>query len=137
MTIYFTAANDDAAAAALKSAPSGEETLTSEITPSGDAFTALIELVWGKSLDDLPDDEAERSGVATTLTEGIARLGDALVSALADRDQGELEDLAGPWADLVPSLKADDLVDFLGDLQHLSRNAKANGGGVYAVESFS
>ena len=137
MTIYFTAANDDAAAAALKSAPSGDETVTSEITPSGDAFTALIELVWGKSLDELSDDEAERSRVATTLTEGIARLGDALVEALADRDQGELEDLAGPWADQVPALKDEDLVDFLGNLQHLSRNAKASGGGVYAVETFS
>lgn len=137
MTIYFTAANDEAAAAALKSAPSGDETLTSEITPSGDAFTALIELVWGKSLDELPDDEAERSGVATTLTEGIARLGDALVEALADRDQSELEDLAGPWADQVPALKDEDLADFLGNLQHLSRNAKASGGGVYAVETVS
>jgi hypothetical protein len=74
-------------AAALKSAPSGDETLTSEITPSGDAFTALIELVWGKSLDDLANDQAEQSGVATTLTEGIARLGDSLVSELHDRDQ--------------------------------------------------
>jgi hypothetical protein len=136
MTIYFTAPNDEAAAAALTVAPSGEETLTSEISPSSEAFTGLIELVWGKSLDDLKGDQTEQDGVVTTLTAGVARLGGSLAKEIADRDQAELADLAVPWAEGVPSAQADDLVDFLNDLQHLSRHALATGVSVYALETF-
>lgn len=136
MTIYFTAVDDDAAAAALKNAPSGDETLTSDIAADGDAFNSLIELIWGKSLSDLETEQTEQQSVATTLTGGITRLGTSLVTAIAERDQGELADLAGPWAEAVGSAEAGDLVDFLNDLQHLCRHVKANGGSVYAVESY-
>ena len=33
-------------------------------------------------------------------------------------------------------MDADDLVDFINDLQHLSRHAKATGTSVYALEAF-
>ncbi|MGW6197984.1 hypothetical protein ACWF0M_17700 [Kribbella sp. NPDC055110] len=129
MATYFTASDDAAAGAPERSG--GDEQLSSEITASGGAFRTLIELVWGKSADDLPDDEHRW---AETPTEGLARLGDRLVDEIANRDQDELQDLATPWAELVPELKDEDLVDFLTDLQHLSRHAKADGLHVYSLQ---
>ncbi|MFD7159808.1 hypothetical protein ACFV9C_34780 [Kribbella sp. NPDC059898] len=126
MATYYTA-RDDADAPQQ----SDDEQLTSAITLSGGDFRVLIELVWGKSVDDLPDDEQRW---LETSVEGLARLGDRLAGEIADRDQDELQDLATPWAELVPELKAADLVDFLTDLQHLSRHAKAEGLHVYSLQ---
>ncbi|GAA3116744.1 hypothetical protein JOF29_006133 [Kribbella aluminosa] len=126
MATYYTA-RDDAGAPQQ----SEDEQLSSPITASGGEFRVLIELVWGKSVNDLPD--AEQRWVETSV-EGLARVGDRLAGEIADRDQDELQDLATPWAELVPQLKAADLVDFLTDLQHLSRHAKAEGLHVYSLE---
>ncbi|GAA1610771.1 MULTISPECIES: hypothetical protein [Kribbella] len=126
MATYFTA-RDDAGAPQQ----SDDEQLDSAITLSGGDFRVLIELVWGKSADDLPDDEQRW---VETSVEGLARLGDRLAGEIADRDQDELQDLATPWAELVPELEAADLVDFLTDLQHLSRHAKADGLHVYSLQ---
>ncbi|WP_427885421.1 hypothetical protein ACQHIV_24380 [Kribbella sp. GL6] len=126
MATYYTARAD-----ADAPQQSDDEQLTSAITLSGGDFRVLIELVWGKSVDDLPDDEQRW---LETSVEGLSRLGDRLAGELADRDQDELQDLATPWAELVPELKAADLVDFLIDLQHLSRHAKADGLHVYSLQ---
>lgn len=129
MATYFTASDD--AAAGVPERSGGDEELSSEITASGGAFRGLIELVWGKSADELPDDEHRW---VETQVEGLARLGDRLVDEIAERDQDEFQDLAGPWTELAPELKDEDLVDFLTDLQHLSRHAKADGLHVYSLQ---
>ncbi|MGZ0148656.1 hypothetical protein ACXJJ3_16405 [Kribbella sp. WER1] len=126
MATYFTVR--DEAGAPRQSA---DEQLSSPITTSGGEFRVLIELAWGQSIDDLPD--AEQRWVETPV-EGLARVGDRLVGEIADRDEAGLQDLATPWAKLVPDLRAADLVDFLTDLQHLARHAKAEGLHVHSLQ---
>ncbi|MGY4720703.1 hypothetical protein [Naumannella cuiyingiana] len=140
MTTYYTAADDDQAVQALKNPPTGDEVLTSDIAPDDDRFTALIELVTGKQLDQLDGDEyTVRDDVATDATQSVVALGSGLVAQIADRDAQEFTDLAGPWSATDAfdgSADPAELVDYLTDLQHLARNAAATNGGVYAVESF-
>lgn len=139
MTTYFTAADDVDARTALTHTPTGDEVLTSTVTPDDSRFTALIELVTGKSLDELDDDRyAVQSDIATDATANVSRLGSALTAEIANYDSAEFADLAGPWerSEAFENDNEDlDLVDFLTDLQHLCRNAVATNGAVYAVEN--
>lgn len=139
MTTYFTAADDVDARTALTHTPTGDEVLTSTVTPDDSRFTALIELVTGKPLDELDDDRyAVHSDIATDATANVSRLGSALTAEIANYDSAEFADLAGPWerSEAFENDNEDlDLVDFLTDLQHLCRNAVATNGAVYAVES--
>lgn len=139
MTTYFTAADDVDARTALTHTPTGDEVLTSTVTPDDSRFTALIELVTGKSLDELDDDRyAVHSDIATDATANVSRLGSALTAEIANYDSAEFADLAGPWerSEAFENDNEDlDLVDFLTDLQHLCRNAVATNGAVYAVET--
>lgn len=138
MTIYFTAADDIDARAALTYAPIGDEVLTSAIAPGNSRFNALIALFTGKPLDELGgDDYAVHSDIATETSKSLARLGADLTAGIANYDSAEFADLAGPW-ERSEAFENDaddvDLVDFLTDLQHLCRNAVATNGAVYAVD---
>jgi hypothetical protein len=66
----------------------------------------------------------------------VVRLSADLIAEIADRDADEFGDLTRPWqrSGVLDSGETD-VADFLIDLQHLSRNAVATKGAVYAVES--
>lgn len=142
MTVYFGAASDTAAVAALETTPTGDDVLTSVVRPDSDAFTALIGLITGAD-DDLPSgDFTVHTDVATDSSQSLVRLGSDLVAEIANRDAGQFAELAGPWersGALQDSGGWDggwDVADYLTDLQHLCRHAKAENVAVYAVESF-
>lgn len=137
-TTYFTAATDADATSALEAPPAGDEVLTSDIAPHSDAFTALIQLIIGAELRDLPGGTSiVCHGVASNGTTSLVRLSPDLVAEIADRDAAEFGGLAGPWrrTGALDDKDGIDVADYLIDLQHLSRNAIAEKGGVYAVES--
>lgn len=138
MATYFTATSDSAATSALENLPVGDEVLTSVIAPHSGAFMALVQLIAGAEIGGLlADPFAVCHVVASSGTLSLIRLSSDLVAEIADRDVFEFGGLAGPWR---RSGALDDnggmgLPDYLIDLQHLARNAIAEKGGVYAIES--
>lgn len=139
MTIYFSAAGDTDAVAALETTPTGDEVLTSVVRPDSDAFTALIGLITGAGNDDLPSgDFTVHTDVAADRSQSLVRLGSDLVAEIANRDAGQFAELAGPWerSGALQDSAGWDVADYLTDLQHLCRHATAENVAVYAVESF-
>lgn len=98
------------------------------LSPDGGALDSLNAL-----LTDAPDQDANNPrSVVSRVSDGVYRLDDAFVAALADRDQDEVTDLVAPWQEQV--LDPGDLEDFLINLQHVARHARANGHQVYGLD---
>lgn len=133
LTEYFAAPTDEAAAVVDADSIPPHAVDGGGIEPVVHLGT-LEELLTGRTFEEVLDD-APASPVADRHggEELVLRLTDALVRALADVSDGQLDEVAVPWSqtDELTGTDPADLAAFGRRLSALARRARADGGHVY------
>lgn len=134
MATYFAATPDQDAVQLARTPPYDDETIRTALPPDSDAMKELVTLIYGQAWGDL-DETQQYALVETPENQVLTYFGEGLRDTVADLDAGVFDDLAQPWStsDAFAGLTIDP-VDFLTDLQHLCRHARATGADVYGAE---